>query len=144
MTVTESVHAVHARHCSGGYLLPTLPSRCIQDVLLYHAISNFVQWRDRTVKSIMMHASTHSFGSCRNNMAHGQTELTTYPYCEHTYGKHEKWHHHAHCVQSHYLFTLAIENQRALGYVSEKFFYALESGEHVGNKENGKVLSIRK
>ncbi|GJP49182.1 hypothetical protein CLOM_g8426 [Closterium sp. NIES-68] len=98
------------------------------DVPVFHAVSSFVPWRDAVVKALMKQLPLHSFGSCRNNMAEHGAELQLYPHCAHTYGAGERWHHHTHCVQSHYLFALAVENTRAPGYVTEKFFYPLEAG----------------
>ncbi|CAI5963405.1 unnamed protein product [Closterium sp. NIES-65] len=98
------------------------------DVPVFHAASNFVAWRDALVKALMKHVPMHSFGACRSTTALHGTELQLYPHCAHTYGAQERWQHHTHCVQSHYLFSLAIENTRAPGYVTEKFFYPLEAG----------------
>ncbi|CAI7813639.1 unnamed protein product, partial [Closterium sp. NIES-54] len=98
------------------------------DVPVFHAVSNFVPWRDALVKELMKHVPMHSFGACRSTTAQHGSELQLYPHCAHTYGAQERWHHHTHCVQSHYLFSLAIENTRAPGYVTEKFFYPLEAG----------------
>ncbi|CAI5462750.1 unnamed protein product [Closterium sp. Yama58-4] len=98
------------------------------DVPVFHAASNFVPWRYALVKQLMKHVPMHSFGACRSTTAQHGTELQLYPHCAHTYGAQERWQHHTHCVQSHYLFALAIENTRAPGYVTEKFFYPLEAG----------------
>ncbi|CAI5497953.1 unnamed protein product, partial [Closterium sp. Naga37s-1] len=98
------------------------------DVPVFHAVSNFVPWRDALVKELMKHVPMHSFGACRSTTAQHGSELQLYPHCAHTYGAQERWQHHTHCVQSHYLFSLAIENTRAPGYVTEKFFYPLEAG----------------
>ncbi|CAI5982310.1 unnamed protein product, partial [Closterium sp. NIES-64] len=129
----------HVHHLAPSPLSPTPfnplapfpsspPCTTHQDVPVFHAASNFVAWRDALVKALMKHVPMHSFGACRSTTALHGTELQLYPHCAHTYGAQERWQHHTHCVQSHYLFSLAIENTRAPGYVTEKFFYPLEAG----------------
>lgn len=54
--------------------------------------------------------------------------LSLYPECTKDLGTTPKWWDHLHCAMSHYKFVLAIENTMTESYVTEKLFYALDSG----------------
>ena len=54
--------------------------------------------------------------------------LSFYPECANDASVKPKWWDHLHCAMSHYKFVLAIENTWTESYVTEKLFYALDSG----------------
>lgn len=54
--------------------------------------------------------------------------LSMYPECANDASVASKWWDHLHCAMSHYKFVLAIENTMTESYVTEKLFYALDSG----------------
>lgn len=54
--------------------------------------------------------------------------LSLYPECLKDANESPKWWDHLHCAMSHYKFVLAIENTWTESYVTEKLFYALDSG----------------
>ena len=54
--------------------------------------------------------------------------LSFYPECAKDPNEPPKWWDHLHCAMSHYKFVLAIENTETESYVTEKLFYALDSG----------------
>ena len=54
--------------------------------------------------------------------------LSLYPECANDANVTPKWWDHLHCAMSHYKFVLAIENTFTESYVTEKLFYALDSG----------------
>lgn len=71
---------------------------------------------------------SHSFGKCLNNVGGVDKALSFYPECIKDANETPKWWDHLHCAMSHYKFVLAIENTRTESYVTEKLFYALDSG----------------
>ncbi|XP_061343764.1 alpha-(1,4)-fucosyltransferase-like isoform X1 [Gastrolobium bilobum] len=70
----------------------------------------------------------HSFGKCLNNVGGSNVALSFYPECAYDANVEPKWWDHIHFAMSHYKFVLAIENTFTESYVTEKLFYALDSG----------------
>ena len=52
------------------------------------------------------------------------------------------WWDHLGCVSSHFLFSLAVENRRVPGYVTEKLFQALEAGELHGSSRQAALSDL--
>lgn len=95
------------------------------DIPLFFAASNPSGFRDQKARGVLQMVLHHSVGRVQNSLE-GLTEMDLYPHCKHEVTR--DFGSHSHCVQSHYKFTLAIENRVDVGYVTEKFFYALEAG----------------
>ncbi|KAK6115522.1 hypothetical protein DH2020_007791 [Rehmannia glutinosa] len=66
--------------------------------------------------------------NCLNNVGGLDRALSLYPECVKDPNEAPKWWDHLHCAMSHYKFVLAIENTMTESYVTEKLFYALDSG----------------
>ncbi|KAK9713729.1 hypothetical protein RND81_06G047500 [Saponaria officinalis] len=98
------------------------------DVLMYWSSSRCLVERNELAKKILGLVPTHSFGKCLNNVGGLDKGLTMYPPCVKDSSSSPKWWDHLHCVMSHYKFALAIENTMTESYVTEKLFYALDSG----------------
>eukprot|EP00897_Mesotaenium_endlicherianum_P010073 jgi/Mesen1/9094/ME000058S08594 len=99
-----------------------------QDVLVHWASSHCVKWRDELVASLLPVVPTHSTGACLNNMrAPATSEVDMYPECAFQEVSAQKT-ERLPCVQSHYKFSLGVENLEAPGYATEKLFLPLDSG----------------
>ncbi|KAI9201334.1 hypothetical protein LWI28_021759 [Acer negundo] len=98
------------------------------DTLVYWSSSRCLDRRNRLAKSILSLLPHHSFGRCLNNVGGLDMALSLYPECTKDARVKPKWWDHLHCAMSHYKFVLAIENTVTESYVTEKLFYALDSG----------------
>ncbi|EPS72415.1 hypothetical protein M569_02337, partial [Genlisea aurea] len=100
------------------------------ETLVYWSSSRCVPHRDELAKKILTLLPHHSFGWCLNNVGGFDTALSMYPDCiprdDNALRRH--WWDHLHCAMSHYKFVLAVENTFTESYVTEKLFYALDSG----------------
>ncbi|EPS69758.1 hypothetical protein M569_05005, partial [Genlisea aurea] len=96
--------------------------------LVYWSSSRCLPHRDRIATSILSLLPHHSFGKCLNNVGGIDAAPSLYPDCINNPDQQPKWWDHLHCAMSHYKFVLAIENTVAESYVTEKLFYALDSG----------------
>ncbi|MCD7466956.1 4-alpha-L-fucosyltransferase [Datura stramonium] len=98
------------------------------DTLVYWSSSRCLPQRNQLAKRILSLLPSHSFGKCLNNVGGLDKALSLYPKCVKDSSEAPKWWDHLHCAMSHYKFVLAIENTRTESYVTEKLFYALDSG----------------
>ncbi|KAF5725628.1 alpha-(1 4)-fucosyltransferase-like isoform X3 [Tripterygium wilfordii] len=98
------------------------------ETLVYWSSSRCLPERNRLAKSLLSLLPHHSFGKCLNNVGGQDMALSMYPKCANDANVVPKWWDHLHCAMSHYKFVLAIENTKTESYVTEKLFYALDSG----------------
>nr|CAC44377.1 GDP-Fuc:Gal-beta-1,3GlcNAc-R alpha1,4-fucosyltransferase [Beta vulgaris] len=98
------------------------------DTLVYWSSSRCLPERNDIAKRLLSLLSHHSFGKCLNNVNGLDKALYMYPECAKDPNSAPKWWDHLHCAMSHYKFVLAIENTMTESYVTEKLFYALDSG----------------
>ncbi|XP_059299414.1 alpha-(1,4)-fucosyltransferase [Lycium ferocissimum] len=98
------------------------------DTLVYWSSSRCLPKRNQLAKRILSLLPSHSLGKCLNNVGGLDKALSLYPECIKDSNEAPKWWDHLHCAMSHYKFVLAIENTRTESYVTEKLFYALDSG----------------
>ncbi|KAG2692602.1 hypothetical protein I3843_08G059000 [Carya illinoinensis] len=98
------------------------------DTLVYWSSSRCLPQRNRLAKQLLSLLPHHSFGKCLNNVGGANMALSFYPKCANDASVIPKWWDHLHCAMSHYKFVLAIENTVTESYVTEKLFYALDSG----------------
>ncbi|KAF2290960.1 hypothetical protein GH714_017386 [Hevea brasiliensis] len=98
------------------------------DTLVYWSSSRCLAQRNQLAKSFLSLIPHHSFGKCLNNVGGLDMALSLYPECANDVSVKPKWWDHLHCAMSHYKFVLAIENTATESYVTEKLFYALDSG----------------
>ncbi|XP_073259931.1 alpha-(1,4)-fucosyltransferase-like [Populus alba] len=98
------------------------------DTLVYWSSSRCLADRNQLAKSLLSLLPHHSFGKCLNNVGGLDMALSFYPECANDASVKPKWWDHLHCAMSHYKFVLAIENTWTESYVTEKLFYALDSG----------------
>lgn len=98
------------------------------DVLVYWSSSRCLPERNDLAKRLLNLLPHHSFGKCLNNVGGLDVALSMYPECAKDPNSTPKWWDHLHCAMSHYKFVLAIENTKTESYVTEKLFYALDSG----------------
>ncbi|KAF7820084.1 alpha-(1,4)-fucosyltransferase [Senna tora] len=98
------------------------------DTLVYWSSSRCLSQRNELAKKLLRLLPHHSFGKCLNNVGGLDMALTFYPECTNDANASPKWWDHLHCAMSHYKFVLAIENTWTDSYVTEKLFYALDSG----------------
>lgn len=105
-----------------------LNSCVFKDTLVYWSSSRCLPKRNQLAKKILSLLPSHSFGKCLNNVGGLDRALSFYPECTKDRNEVPKWYDHLHCAMSHYKFALAIENTMTESYVTEKLFYALDSG----------------
>ncbi|KAL4183442.1 hypothetical protein AMTRI_Chr11g98260 [Amborella trichopoda] len=98
------------------------------DTLVYWSSSRCLPKRNQLARELLTLLPHHSFGNCLNNVGGPDMALAFYPECGSRTGHAPKWWDHLHCAMSHYKFVLAIENTETESYVTEKLFYALDSG----------------
>ncbi|KAL8217772.1 hypothetical protein R6Q57_021145 [Mikania cordata] len=98
------------------------------DTLVYWSSSRCLPQRNQLAKSILSLLPHHSFGKCLNNVGGLDMALSRFPECVKDPNASPQWWDHLHCAMSHYKFVLAIENTYTESYVTEKLFYALDSG----------------
>ncbi|KAJ7973922.1 putative Alpha-(1,4)-fucosyltransferase [Quillaja saponaria] len=99
-----------------------------KDTLVYWSSSRCLPLRNGLAKKLLRLLPYHSFGKCLNNVGGLNMALSFYPECANDASVNPKWWDHLHCAMSHYKFVLAIENTMTESYVTEKLFYALDSG----------------
>ncbi|KAM1181015.1 hypothetical protein FF1_020057 [Malus domestica] len=97
------------------------------DTLVYWSSSRCLSQRNILAHKLLSLIPHHSFGKCLNNVGGLDMALSFYPDCAGDTAT-QKWWDHLHCAMSHYKFVLAIENTMTESYVTEKLFYALDSG----------------
>ncbi|KAF5735384.1 Fucosyltransferase 13 [Tripterygium wilfordii] len=98
------------------------------ETLVYWSSSRCLPEQDRLAKSLLNLLPHHSFGKCLNSVGGWDVALSMYPKCATDANVVPKWWDHLHCAMSHYKFVLAIENTKTESNVTEKLFYALDSG----------------
>lgn len=98
------------------------------DILVYWSSSRCLSQRNELAEKLLGLLPHHSFGKCLNNVGGLDMALSFYPECEKDANATPKWWDHLHCAMSHYKFVLAIENTFTESYVTEKLYYALDSG----------------
>ncbi|XP_058181719.1 alpha-(1,4)-fucosyltransferase-like [Rhododendron vialii] len=98
------------------------------DTLVYWSSSRCLPQRNKLAIALLKLLPHHSFGKCLNNVGGLDMALTLYPDCVKDRNSAPQWWDHLHCAMSHYKFVLAIENTVTESYVTEKLFYALDSG----------------
>ncbi|KAM7279970.1 hypothetical protein ACFE04_007104 [Oxalis oulophora] len=103
-------------------------SRKNNDTLVYWSSSRCLSSRNQLANRLLSLLPHHSFGKCLNNVGGPNKALSFYPECANDASITPKWWDHLHCAMSHYKFVLAIENTMTESYVTEKLFYALDSG----------------
>ncbi|XP_071710759.1 alpha-(1,4)-fucosyltransferase [Rutidosis leptorrhynchoides] len=121
----QSTYAGGLFHNSRNYYLSPYKNN---DTLIYWSSSRCLPQRNQLAKSILSKLPHHSFGKCLNNVGGLDKALSLYPECVKDPNASPKWWDHLHCAMSHYKFVLAIENTYTESYVTEKLFYALDSG----------------
>lgn len=118
----QSTYAGALFHNNRNYHLSSFKNN---DTLVYWSSSRCLPQRNKLAKTILSLLPHHSFGKCLNNVGGLDVAISLYPQCA---TSEVKWWDHLHCAMSHYKFVLAIENTVAESYVTEKLFYALDSG----------------
>lgn len=118
----QSTYAGALFHNNRNYHLSSFKNN---DTLVYWSSSRCLPQRNKLAKTILSLLPHHSFGKCLNNVGGLDVAISLYPQCA---TSEVKWWDHLHCAMSHYKFVLAIENTVTESYVTEKLFYALDSG----------------
>ncbi|KAH6836018.1 fucosyltransferase 13 [Perilla frutescens var. hirtella] len=121
----QSTYAGALFHNNRNYRLSSVKNN---DTLVYWSSSRCLPQRNQLAKKILSLLPSHSFGKCMNNVGGLNEALSFYPECVKDPNEAPKWWDHLHCAMSHYKFVLAIENTMTESYVTEKLFYALDSG----------------
>ncbi|KAL7156101.1 hypothetical protein ABFS83_03G120300 [Erythranthe nasuta] len=121
----QSTYAGAFFHNNRNYRLSPIKNN---DTLVYWSSSRCLPQRNELAKKLLSLLPHHSFGKCMNNVGGLDRALSFYPECEKNVKEAPKWWDHLHCAMSHYKFVLAIENTVTESYVTEKLFYALDSG----------------
>ncbi|KAL7128464.1 hypothetical protein ABFS83_14G319200 [Erythranthe nasuta] len=121
----QSTYAGALFHNNRNYQLSSIKNN---DTLVYWSSSRCLPQRNELAKKLLRLLPHHSFGKCLNNMGGLDRALSLYPECVKDPNEAPKWWDHLHCAMSHYKFVLAIENTMTESYVTEKLFYALDSG----------------
>ncbi|XP_042482362.1 alpha-(1,4)-fucosyltransferase-like [Macadamia integrifolia] len=121
----QSTYAGALFHNNRNYRLSTYKNN---DTLVYWSSSRCLSHRNNLAQSLLKLLPYHSFGKCLNNVGGLDVALDLYPDCANDVNSAPKWWDHLHCAMSHYKFVLAIENTMTESYVTEKLFYALDSG----------------
>ncbi|XAR62674.1 Glycoprotein 3-alpha-L-fucosyltransferase [Bertholletia excelsa] len=121
----QSTYAGALFHNNRNFLVSSYKNN---DTLVYWSSSRCLAQRNQLAKSLLRLLPHHSFGKCLNNVGGANMALNFYPECIKDASESPKWWDHLHCAMSHYKFVLAIENTVTESYVTEKLFYALDSG----------------
>ncbi|XP_047149405.1 alpha-(1,4)-fucosyltransferase [Vigna umbellata] len=121
----QSTYAGALFHSGRNYHVSSDKNR---DILVYWSSSRCLSQRNELAKKLLSLLPHHSFGKCLNNVGGLDAALSLYPECANDANVTPKWWDHLHCAMSHYKFVLAIENTFTESYVTEKLFYALDSG----------------
>ncbi|OWM67468.1 alpha-(1,4)-fucosyltransferase [Punica granatum] len=98
------------------------------ETLVYWSSSRCLPQRNELARRLLKLLPHHSFGKCLNNVGGLDKALSYYPECANDASTVPRWWDHLHCAMSHYKFVLAVENTWTESYVTEKLFYALDSG----------------
>ncbi|KAL6527577.1 GDP-fucose protein O-fucosyltransferase 2 [Orobanche gracilis] len=124
----QSTYAGSLFHNNRNYQLSSAKNN-LKDTLVYWSSSRCLPQRNQLAKKLLSLLPTHSFGKCLNNVGGLDRALSLYPECaKKDLNEAPKWWDHLHCAMSHYKFVLAIENTMTESYITEKLFYALDSG----------------
>ncbi|XP_065011351.1 alpha-(1,4)-fucosyltransferase-like [Musa acuminata AAA Group] len=121
----QSTYAGTLFHKSRNY---HVSSQKRNDVLVYWSSSRCLPQRNQLAKRFLSLIFHHSFGECLNNVGGPNAALSLYPECSMSENPVPHWWDHLHCAMSHYKFVLAIENTITESYITEKLYYALDSG----------------
>ncbi|XP_074273325.1 alpha-(1,4)-fucosyltransferase [Silene latifolia] len=121
----QSTYAGALFHNNRNYYIS---SKKNNDILIYWSSSRCLLERNNLANRFLSLLPHHSFGKCLNNVGGLDKALTMYPQCVKDPDTTPKWWDHLHCAMSHYKFVLAIENTMTESYVTEKLFYALDTG----------------
>lgn len=121
----QSTYAGALFHNNRNYHLSSYKNN---DTLVYWSSSRCLPQRNKLAVTLLKLLPHHSFGKCLNNVGGLDMALTFYPDCVKDPNSAPSWWDHLHCAMSHYKFVLAIENTVTESYVTEKLFYALDSG----------------
>lgn len=121
----QSSYAGALFHNSRNYHVSTKKNN---ETLVYWSSSRCLPHRNQLAKRLLSMLPHHSFGKCLNNVGGLDMALDRYPECANHDSSSPHWWDHLHCAMSHYKFVLAIENTITESYVTEKLFYALDSG----------------
>lgn len=121
----QSTYAGALFHNNRNYHVSSIKNN---DTLVYWSSSRCLDQRDQLAQKLLNLLPHHSFGKCLNNVGGQDMALSFYPECANDAQTAPKWWDHLHCAMSHYKFVLAIENTATESYVTEKLFYALDSG----------------
>ncbi|KAF7139957.1 hypothetical protein RHSIM_Rhsim06G0094900 [Rhododendron simsii] len=121
----QSTYAGALFHNNRNYHLSSYKNN---DTLVYWSSSRCLPQRNKLAMALLKLLPHHSFGKCLNNVGGLDMALTLYPDCAKDPNSAPQWWDHLHCAMSHYKFALAIENTVTESYVTEKLFYALDSG----------------
>ncbi|KAJ4962893.1 hypothetical protein NE237_022832 [Protea cynaroides] len=121
----QSTYAGALFHGNRNYYLSSYKNA---ETLVYWSSSRCLPQRNRLAQRLLKLLPHHSFGKCLNNVGGLDMALDQYPDCANDVNSAPKWWDHLHCAMSHYKFVLAIENTMTESYVTEKLFYALDSG----------------
>ncbi|KAL2467616.1 hypothetical protein Fot_51141 [Forsythia ovata] len=121
----QSTYAGALFHNNRNYHLSSVKNN---DTLIFWSSSRCLPQRNQLAKKLLTLLPHHSFGKCLNNVGGLDQALSLYPECVKDANEAPKWWDHLHCAMSHYKFVLAIENTMTDSYVTEKLFYALDSG----------------
>ncbi|KAL0437950.1 UNVERIFIED_CONTAM: Alpha-(1,4)-fucosyltransferase [Sesamum latifolium] len=121
----QSTYAGALFHNNRNYHLSSFKNN---DTLVYWSSSRCLPQRNQLAKKLLSLLPHHSFGKCMNNVGGLGQALSFYPECVKDSNEAPKWWDHLHCAMSRYKFVLAIENTITESYVTEKLFYALDSG----------------
>ncbi|KAG8389675.1 hypothetical protein BUALT_Bualt01G0003500 [Buddleja alternifolia] len=121
----QSTYAGAVFHNNRNYHLSSIKNN---NTLVYWSSSRCLPQRNQLAKKLLSLLPHHSFGKCLNNVGGLDMALTLYPECVKDANEAPKWWDHLHCAMSNYKFVLAIENTMTESYVTEKLFYALDSG----------------
>ncbi|BBM99359.1 alpha-1,4-fucosyltransferase [Marchantia polymorpha subsp. ruderalis] len=120
----QATYAGTAFHMNRNHYISTQKN---PDVLVYWSSSRCLKDRQDIARRFLPLVPYHSFGKCLNNVGGRDSLLEMYPRCLENGGG-SSWFQSLHCAMSHYKFVLAIENTLTESYVTEKLFYALDSG----------------
>ncbi|KAL0351349.1 UNVERIFIED_CONTAM: Alpha-(1,4)-fucosyltransferase [Sesamum calycinum] len=130
----QSTYAGALFHNNRNYHLSSMKNMLVlslthaNDTLVYWSSSRCLPQRNQLAKKLLSLLPHHSFGKCMNNVGGLDQALSFYPECVKDSNEAPKWWDHLHCAMSRYKFVLAIENTITESYVTEKLFYALDSG----------------
>ncbi|KAL8138213.1 hypothetical protein V2J09_004214 [Rumex salicifolius] len=129
----RNYYVSHQKNSVGSYSLSVYQTSFVNDlsypdILVYWSSSRCLPERNELAKKLLSLLPHHSFGKCINNVGGPNKAVSMYPECASSGTITPRWWDHLHCSMSQYKFVLAIENTKTESYVTEKLFYALDSG----------------